>query len=151
MFMGGGNMVKKYIVDLTDEERRFLEDLVSRGKESARRIRWAHALLKAADDWTDNEIAEAFDVSVPTLERLRQRFVEEGMGIALGARSRQPRPKMRKIDGEKEARLIAIACSSPPEGRARWSLRILADKMVELEYVESVSHETVRQVLKKTK
>jgi transposase len=144
-------MGKKYIVDLTDEERRLLNKLVKHGKDSARRIRWAHALLKAADGWTDEKIGEAFDISLPTVHRLRQRFVEEGMEIALGAHSRMPRPEMRKIDGEKEARLIAIACSEPPEGRARWSLRMLADKMVQLSYVESVSHETVRQVLKKTK
>jgi transposase len=83
------------------------------------------------------------------VQRLRQRFVEEGLEIALGARSHKPRPLMRRIDGEKEARLIAISCSKAPEGHARWSLRMLADKMVQLEYVESVSYETVRRVLKK--
>jgi transposase len=143
-------MNKKYIVELTDEERKELERLIRSGKHPARRIRYGQALLKANAGWTDEKISEAFGVSVRTIQRIRQRFVEEGMQVALGARSRKPRPYARKLDGQKEARLIALACSEPPEGHTRWTLRMLADRMVELCYVDSVSHETVRRVLKKT-
>ena len=143
-------MSKKHIVDLTDEERKELERLIRSGKDSARRIRYAQALLKADSGWTDQRISEAFEMSINTAQRLRQRFVEEGLPVALGARSRKPKPYRRKLDGEKEARLIALACSEPPEGSTRWTLRMLADKMVQLCYVDSVSHETVRQALKKT-
>ena len=143
-------MNKKYVVDLTEEERKELKRLVGSGRHTARRIRWAHALVKADAGWSDAKIAEALDMSIPTAQRLRQRFVEEGLDVALGARSRKPRPYTRKLDGEQEARLVALTCSQPPEGHARWTLRLLADKMVELTYVESVSYETVRRVLKKT-
>ena len=143
-------MNKKYIVDLTDEERKELERLIRSGKDSARRIRYAQALLKADAGWTDQRMSEAFEMSINTAQRLRQRFVEEGLAVALGARSRKPKPYRRKLDGENEARLIALACSEPPEGSTRWTLRMLADKMVQLCYVDSVSHETVRQALKKT-
>ena len=146
----GNAMNKKYVVDLTEEERKELKRLVGSGRHTARRIRWAHALLKADAGWSDAKIAEALDMSIPTAQRLRQRFVEEGLDVALGARSRKPRPYTRKLDGEQEARLVALTCSQPPEGHARWTLRLLADKMVELTYVESVSYETVRRVLKKT-
>jgi|TARA_B100001971_G_C18160941_1_gene521318 transposase len=141
---------KKYVVDLTEEERKELERLIRSGKDSARRIRYAQALLKADAGWTDQRISEAFEMSTNTAQRLRQRFVEEGMDVALGARSRKPKPCRRKLDGEKEAHLIALACSRPPEGHTRWTLRMLADKMVQLCYVDTVSHETVRRVLKKT-
>lgn len=144
-------MPKKYVVDLTEEERDELKEIVSTGEHSARSIRWAHVLLKADAGWTDERICEAFLVSLPTVQRIRQRFVEEGMDVALGARSIRPRPYARKLDGEQEARLIALACSEAPEGHTRWTLRMLAGKMVALEYVDSLSHETVRQVLKKTK
>jgi len=143
-------MNKKYIVDLSEQERSRLRQLVRFGKHSARRIRWAHALLKADAGWTDQKISEALDIGIRTVGRIRQRFVEEGMEVALGARSRKPRPYRRKLDGEKEAHLIALACSEAPEGHTRWTLRMLADRMVELCYVDSVSHETVRRVLKKT-
>lgn len=143
-------MNKKYVVDLTDEECNALKHLVDSGKHGARRIRWAQALLKAGAGWSDAKIAEAFDMSIPTVQRLRERFVEEGLEVALGARSRQPRPYARKLEGEPEARLIALATSHAPEGHTRWTLRLLADKMVELTYVESVCHETVRKALKKT-
>jgi transposase len=146
-----GNLVnKKHLVDLTEEECNALKRLVDSGRHGARRIRWAHALLKADANWSDEKIAEAFDISIPTVQRLRQRFVEEGLDVALGARSRKPRPYSRKLDGEQEARLIALTGSHAPEGHTRWTLRMLADKMVELSYVGSVSHETVRRVLKKT-
>lgn len=142
-------MNKKYVVDLTGEERKELERLTRAGKESARKIRYAHALLKADAGWTDAKITEAFGMGVNTVGRLRQRFVEEGMEVALGARSRKPRPYAGKLDGKQESQLIALACSEPPEGHTRWTLRMLADRMVELAYVESLSHEAVRQVLKR--
>jgi transposase len=142
-------MNKKYVVDLTEEERGELQRIISTGRHSARRIRWAHVLLKADAGWPDDKISEAFVVSAPTVQRIRQRFVEEGMDVALGVHSRKPRPYARRLDGEQEARLIALACSKAPEGHTRWTLRMLSEKMVELEYVESLCHETVRQVLKK--
>ena len=143
-------MYKKYVVDLTEDERNELKRLVGSGRHTARRIRWGHALLKADAGGSDAKIADALDMSIPTVQRLRQRFVEEGLDVALGARSHKPRPSARKLDGEQEARLVALACSQAPEGRTRWTLRLLASRMVELTYVESVSHETVRRVLKKT-
>ena len=143
-------MNKMYRVDLTEEECNALKEVVDSGTHGARKIRWAHALLKASAGWSDAKIAEAFDLSVPTVQRLRQRFVEEGLDVALGARGHQPRPYARKLDGEREAQLIALASSHAPEGHTRWTLRLLADKMVELSYVDSVSHETVRKALKKT-
>lgn len=143
-------MNKKYIVDLTDEERNRLRQLVGSGKHSARRIRYGHVLLKAHAGWTDQKISEALDIGVRTVQRIRQRFVQEGMEVALGARSRKPKRYRRKLDGRQEAQLIALACSEAPEGRTRWTLRMLADRMVELCYVDTVCHETVRRVLKKT-
>jgi len=143
-------MNKKYIVDLTDEQRNRLRELVRCGKHSARRIRYGHVLLKAHAGWTDQKISEALDIGIRTVQRIRQRFVQEGMEVALGARSGKPKPYRRKLDGRQEAQLIALACSEAPEGRTRWTLRMLADRMVELCYVDTVSHETVRRVLKKT-
>lgn len=143
-------MVKKYIVDLTVEEREELQGIISVGKHSARRILRARILLKADQGWTDNRISEALDVSIPTLERIRKLFVEEGLERALKGRQPKNRRSRRRLDGKGEAQLIAIACGEAPEGRSRWTLRLLADKMVELGYVDEVSHETVRQVLKKT-
>jgi len=143
-------MNKKYVVDLSEDERKELQRLARSGRHAARRIRWAHALLKADAGWSDAKIADALDMSIPTVQRLRQRFVEEGLDVALGARTRKPRPYARKLDGEREARLVALACSQAPEGHTRWTLRLLAERMVELTYVDSLSHETVRRVLKKT-
>jgi len=142
-------MNKKYIVDLQEEERRVLQRIIRSGKHSARKIRWAHALLKADTGWKDEKIAEALDISLPTVQRIRQRFVEEGLEIALGARSHKPRPYLQRLDGEQEAKLIALACSKAPEGRKNWTLRLLAEKMVELQVVERVSYQTVRRLLKK--
>jgi transposase len=142
--------MKKYLVTLTDDERQQLEQLLGKGKAAARTLRHAHLLLKAdrACGWTDAQIAEAFDVSVRTVERLRQRFVEEGFAAALNPK---PVPRLpRKVDGDVEAHLVALACSDPPEGRQRWTLRLLAGRLVELGHVASISHEGVRQVLKKT-
>jgi len=146
-------MNKKYIVRLTDEEREELTALVSRGKAAARKLTRCRVLLKADADgpgWTDKRTAEAFDVGVRMVENTRKRFVEEGLEAAVN-RKKQCRPSRQKIiDGEKEARLVAMSCGEPPPGQARWTLRLLADQLVELNIVESVSHETVRQVMKKT-
>lgn len=141
---------KKYIVELTPDEREELETLISSGEASARKLTRARILLKADEDWTDAAISEALDVGTATVERVRKRFVEWG-GIAAINRRKPRRRYERKIDGDAEARLIALTCSTPPEGRKRWSLRLLADRLVTLEAVdiESVSHETVRRVLKK--
>ena len=142
-------MYKKYIVDLQKEERRLLQRIIRAGKHSARKIRWAHALLKADKGWKDQSIAEALEISLPTIQRIRQRFVAEGLEIALGARSHKPRPYLQKLDGKQEAKLIALACSKAPQGRKRWTLRLLAGKMVELNVVEEISYQTIRRVLKK--
>jgi transposase len=142
--------LKKYVVTLTDDERHQLEQLLAKGKAAAHTLRHAQALLKAdrSVGWTDAAIADAFTLSVRTVERLRQRFVEEGFAAALKPQAVPRLP--RKVDGEVEAHLIALACSDPPDGRQRWTLRLLADKLVELAVVESISHEGVRQALKKT-
>ena len=147
--------MKKYKVTLTPEERRQLRQLISAGKASAKKLAHARILLKAdaspgGPAWADARIAEAAEVSVATVERIRQRFVEQGFEAAL-VRKKQDRPsRERKLDGAAEARLIALACSEPPKGRARWTLKLLADQLVELEVVESISDETVRRTLKKT-
>lgn len=146
---------KKYIVSLTENERQILQELTQKGKAAARKINHARILLKADihqenGEWNDAQISQALDVSPRTIERVRQRFVEEGLEQALNPRPKNS-SKLRKIDGEAEAHLIAMACSEPPTGHSRWTLRLLAEQMVVLEYVERISHETVRQVLKKTK
>jgi transposase len=145
---------KKYIVSLTAEEREELEQLTTTGKVAAYKMNHARILLKAdtkqeGGSWTDEAISQALDISVATIERVRQRFVATSLEAALTRQVQQQR-KPRRLDGEQEAHLIAMTCSEVPEGYARWSLRLLAERMVELEYVESVSHETVRQTLKKT-
>ncbi len=146
---------KKFLVTLTAEERNWLGRLVSAGRRSALTITRARILLKAdqADGgpaWEDAAIAEALDCGLRTVERVRQRFVERGLEAALGRKPQDRPSRERKFDGAAEARLIALACSAPPEGRARWTLKLLADRLVELEIFESVSDETVRRVLKKT-
>lgn len=147
-------MVKKYIVDLSAEERAELEQFTTTGRRAADQITRARILLKADSNqpggsWLDEEIASALDVGITTVERMRRRFVELGLKASL---VRQPGGgrKQRCLNGEQEAHLVALVCSEAPEGRARWSVRLLADQMVQLGYVESVSHETVRQTLKKT-
>jgi transposase len=142
-------MNKKYIVTLTESERVELRKLISTGKGAARRLTHARVLLKADQGLTDERIAQEVEVGTATVERVRRRFVEEGLAEALDPR-RPEKPRTRKIDGEVEAHLIALVCSSPPEGKARWSLRLLADKLVELEHLPEVSHETVRRTLKQT-
>lgn len=145
---------KKYIVSLSLEERNDLEHLVNTGKAAAYKINHARILLKADiqqrdGGWNDATISQALDISVATIERVRQRFVEQGLTAAL-ERKKQSRRRAQALDGEQEAHLIALTCSDPPVGRGRWSLRLLAERMVSLEYVETVSYETVRQTLKKT-
>ncbi len=142
-------MEKKYIVTLTDSERAELRKLISTGKGAARRLAHARILLKADQGLTDQRIAAEIEVGHATVERVRRRFVEDGLQASLDPR-RPENPRPRKIDGEVEAHLVALACSTPPEGRARWTLRLLADKLVKLEYLPNVSHETVRQALKQT-
>lgn len=145
-------MAKRYIVRLTQQERDELMAIVKTGRGVAYKRLNAQILLKAdvsADSgaWTDVKIAECFDVSVRKVERIRKRLCEEGLERAL-VRAKGGGRK-RKLDGVQEAHLVALVCSDAPEGRADWTLRLLADKMVELEYVDSISHEAVRQVLKK--
>lgn len=140
---------KKYIVKLTEEERNKLEKMVSSGKQSAKKILRARVLLKADEAWLDEQIAKALDVNVRTIERIRKQFVEEGFDSVLKRRP-STRQYLRKLDGKQEAQLTTIACSSPPEGHVRWTLRMLADRMVELEYVDDISYQTVNRVLKKT-
>jgi transposase len=147
--------MKKYKVTLTADERQSLHDLIAAGKAAAKRLIHARILLKAdaapgGPAWTDDRIAEAVEVNLRTVERVRQRFVEQGLEAAL-VRKEQDRPsRERKLDGAGEARLIALACSEAPAGRSAWTLQLLADKLVELHVVDSISDETVRQVLKKT-
>ncbi len=147
--------MKKYRVTLTADERESLSRLIAGGTAAALKLARARILLKAdaapeGPGWTDERIAEAVEVSVATVERVRQRFVERGPDAAL-ARKDQDRPsRQRKLDGAAEARLIALACSAPPRGRKAWTLKLLADKLVELEVVDTIAGETVRQVLKKT-
>jgi transposase len=146
-------MVKKYIVRLTEEERKGLKALVSKGRASARKIARAQVLLKVDADgpnWTDEQTAEAFAMRANTVRDIRQRFVEEGLERALDRKQPAEPPRPRKLDGAGEARLIAMACGEPPEGRARWTLKLLAGQLVELAIVDGISHETVRQTLKKT-
>ena len=146
-------MPKKYVVRLSEEERAELEKLISSGKGAARKINHARILLKADANevnWTDEKIRDALDTSFSTILRVREAFVEEGLEAALN-RKRPRKTLERKLDGVQEAHLIAVACSPAPEGRKRWTLRLLADKMVELAYVDTLSYETVRQTLKKMK
>lgn len=146
-------MVKKYIVRLTDEERGQLKAVVSKGRASAQKIRRAQVLLKVdagGPNWTDEQAADAFGLRANTVAEVRQRYVEEGLERALERKQRDEPPRRRKLDGAGEARLIAMACGEPPEGRARWTLRLLAGQLVELAIVDGISHETVRQTLKKT-
>jgi transposase len=145
-------MNKKYIVRLSDAERAQLMELTSKGKAATYKIRHAHILLKAdaaGPAWTDAKIAESFAVSVNTVLGVRQRFVEQGLEAALNRKPQAHPSRAPRLDGEGEARLIALRCSAPPDGHARWTLRLLADQAVALEIVETISHETVRQMLKK--
>lgn len=146
-------MNKRYVVRLTDEERQQLSEMVSKGKAAAYKIKHANILLKVDVDgpgWTDEQAAEAFGCHRNTVGNVRQRLVEGGLEAAIERQKQQKRSRELTCDGQAEARLIALRCGQAPEGFARWSLRLLADKVVELEIVPTISHETVRQVLKKT-
>ena len=146
-------MNKTYVVRLTDEERETLKALLSKGKTQAYRLRHATILLKVDADgpnWSDERTAEATECHPNTVRNVRQRFVERGFDAALERKKQESPSRQRKLDGAQEARLIAESCSEAPEGRSRWTLHMLADRMVELEIVESISHETVRRTLKKT-
>jgi transposase len=144
---------KKYIVQLKESERNQLKEVVSKGKTAAYKIKHANILL-AADikgrAWQDEAIAQAYSVSLSTIGRIRQRFAEKGWENALGRKPQEYPSNPPKFDGASEARLIALSCSQPPEGYSRWTLMLLADKVVELEIVDKVSYETIRQTLKKT-
>jgi transposase len=147
--------MKRYKVTLDADERQHLHDLIAAGKAAARKLAHARILLKAdaADGgpaWLDRQIADGLEVSTDTVERVRQRFVELGLDAALDRKRRERPPREIKLDGRAEARLIALACSPPPLGRAAWTMQLLADKLVELEVVDSISDETVRLALKKT-
>jgi transposase len=137
-----------YLINLNDEERQMLLDMTRKGKIKARKFKRAMILLKADEGLTDQQIIAALNVSRPCVERIRKRFVADGMERAL---NEDPRPgQKRKLDGRAEATLIATACSDAPEGHEHWSLRLLAGKLVQLGVVEAISHETVRRTLKKT-
>ena len=147
-------MTKKYVVTLTLEERDSLLSLISLGKGPNRKLAHARILLKAdqgaaGPGWTDEQMSETLEVSLSTIERVRERFVLEGLAAALKRRP-SSNPRTCKVDGEQEAHLVALSCGPAPAGHKRWTLRLLAEKMVKLEYIDTVSHETVRQVLKKT-
>ena len=148
-------MAKRYIVRLSDGEKKQLVDVLSKKVVAAQKRKRAQVLLKAdaspdGSAWIDTRIAEAFDVSVVTVENLRKSYVREGLEATI-ERKKQCRPSRQPVlDGAKEARLVALCCGTVPAGHGRWTLRMLADKLVELRIVESISHETVRQALKKT-
>ncbi len=148
--------MKKYIVTLTEGEREALGGLTSKGKHKTQKILDALILLGCDEGQfqtkrsTNEEIARVLNTSMRKIDRVKKRFVEEGLDVALNGR-KGGRIYAKKADGDFEAHLVALSCSEPPEGFARWSLRLLADKVVELDYIDSISHEAVRRVLKKTK
>lgn len=144
-------MNTKYLVELSDEQRQRLEKITSSGRYTARQIRRAQILLKSDPkvNWSYEQIAEAFDVSAVTIAKVRKAFVEHGLEVAL-QRKKPDREYEHSLDGEGEAHLIALACSQPPAGRTYWSLRLLRDRFVKLGHLDSISHETIRRVLKKT-
>jgi len=147
--------MKKYLVRLTRKEQATLKKLLSSGRGSGRMFTRVRILLKAdqsakGSGWSDEKISEAFDVTVQTIERVRKQLVEEGFEAVLSRHQYIQKVSRKKIDGDVEAHLIALCCSAPPKGRVRWTLRLLADSIVECGYVESISHEAVRQTLKKT-
>lgn len=147
--------MKKYHVTLSCEEQKYLRRLIESGKVNRQKLNRAWMLLSLDESSAgamlyDYEVADTFGVSVRTVENLRKRFVEEGFEIALNGKKRPFNPDRIKIDGRLEAHIIALSCGQAPAGYARWSLRLLADRLVELQYIDSISHESVRQVLKKT-
>jgi len=145
----------KYHVTLTEEERKLLKKLISKGKTEGYRIRHAHILLALDEieenkEWSDKTVAKAYHTTERSIGNLRRRFVEQGFDAALGREKREVAPRI-KIDGETEAKIVALTCSNAPEGHSQWSLRLLADKVVELGIMESVSHTAIADCLKKTK
>ena len=147
--------MKKYNVRLSSDERTTLKKLITSGRGPARMFTRARILLKADQSdvgpgWSDERISEAVEVTVQTIERVRKQLVEEGFDAVLSRREYKQKVSRKKIDGDMEARLIALSCGDPPKGRARWTLRLLAETVVELGYVENISHEAIRQTLKKT-
>ncbi len=147
--------MKKKMIMLTPEQRQKLQQLVSTGTAPARKVLHARILLKTDESelgskWSDQQIQEAFDVGLATIWRVRQRFLSQGLDDALNRHPQPERPQKRRLDGEQEAHLIALACGATAEGEGRWSLRLLASRMVKLGYVEQVSADTVRRTLKKT-
>jgi transposase len=150
-----GTMKKRYFVRLTETQRRRLRELISKGTAPAYRLCRARILLKADGNQTrpslfNKQIAESLETSESTIERVRRKFVEEGMEAALTRKPQPPRPAKKALDGDGEAHLVALACSKAPEGHARWTLRLLSDRMVKLDYTDHCSYELVRRVLKKT-
>ena len=148
-------MTKKHTIELSQEQRQELEALVRKGSAPARKIQHAQVLLKSENgthgpNWSDEQIQEAFGVSVATIWRIRRRFLDEGLSHAIERRQQPERPYKRKLLGEQEAQLIALTCAPAPEGFRRWSLRLLANKLVDLGYVEHIDRKTVWNVLKKT-
>lgn len=148
-------MANRYTITLTQDERDELKQIIAKGKHTSQTYRNAYILLNKDEGVfsngqkiTNEELTKVLHINTRTVDRVKKRFVEEGFDASL-SRKKTSRVYERKIDGDVEARLISIACSEPPEGMAKWSLRLLADKMVELEYVESISHESVRTLLKK--
>ena len=147
-------MKKKYIVRLTDSERATLTEVVKKLKGSSQKVRRAQILLKADADgpgWTDAKIAEAIGCRTKTVENIRERLVTSGFALTLDGKARDTAPRAKVLDGQQEAQVIAMRLGAPPQGFANWSLRLLAEQVVALEIVESISHETVRQTLKKTR
>jgi len=146
-------MLKKYVVRLTDAERQALTQVVAKFKGSAQKVRRAQVLLKADRDgpgWTDAKIAEAYNCRTKTVENIRERFVTQGFELTLNGKPRPKPPSRKLLDGEQEAKVIAMRLGSPPPGFGTWTLRLLAEQVVTLEIVESISYETVRRTLKKT-
>ena len=141
-------MTDKYLVDLTAEEQGFLLDVIRKGKTTARRVARAHVLLRAAEGAADEEIAETLHLGLSTVHRTRQRFVDEGLTAALSERSRSGSPPT--LTGKQAAFLIALACSTPPAGRQRWTMKLLADRLVEWRQIDTIAPNTVGRVLKKT-
>jgi len=146
-------MLKKYVVRLTDAERQALTQVVAKFKGSSQKVRRAQVLLKADRDgpgWTDAKIAEAYNCRTKTVENIRERFVTQGFELTLNGKPRPKPPSRKLLDGEQEAKVIAMRLGSPPPGFGTWTLRLLAEQVVTLEIVESISYETVRRTLKKT-
>ncbi len=143
-------MNKKYIVELTDDERSRLQEVVKKLKGASQKLKRANILFKTDAGWTDTRIAEALDCRTKTVENVRQRFVELGFEIALHGKKRETPPTKKLLDGEQEAKIIALRLSAPPAGYGKWTLRLLARKVVELEITDAVSYQTVRRTLKKT-